>query len=111
LIDEMPPKRLAAMNGQRETIGRHVSTKNSTETLLALGAAAIIGGIALNYMEPKENPSHAVVLTSFGFSVGAYVATLHTIPLVVPLFFQRGLYGRDMSKREPKPDMCVHFEV
>jgi len=102
----MPPKD-SAPNGQNQAVQRHVASTHTTETLLALAASAIVGGIALNRLEPTENPSHAVVLTSFGFSVAAYVATLHTIPIVVPMFFQRGLHGRDMNKREPKPDMYV----
>lgn len=51
---------------------------------------------------PLLNPPVALptLLTSLGFSLLGFVATLYLIPVLGPLFVQRGLKGRDRLKRD-----------
>ena len=61
--------------------------------------------IARPFLEPA--PSIPALYSSFGFSIFAFLATLHLVPALGPTFIKANLKGRDLLKTYQTP-MYVH---
>ena len=57
------------------------------------------------FLEPA--PSIPGLYSSFGFSIFAFLATLHLVPALGPTFINANLKGRDLLKTYQTP-MSVH---
>ena len=61
------------------------------------------------FLEPA--PSIPALYSSFGFSIFAFLATIHLVPALGPTFIKANLKGRDLLKTYQTPMSVYRFYV